>query len=487
MYTDNNILRKLENSLDENLKLIKEISDNSSDLLINEFIIAGTKCTLICCEGMHSTNTISELILNPITNTPLADNSSPQEIAQYVNDKMLLSTDRSKAENFKDLFRFINSGFAALLIDGVDFSLVFGVQGYAAKSISEPSGENNILGSQEGFTEVIRTNMSLIRRRMKSPVLKFHLFVKGDVSQTDLCLCWLTDRVPKKLIKKIFKSINSANLESILSSGYVQPFIENRRGNIFDTVSTTERPDVLCSKLIEGRVALLIDGSPFALVIPKLFCESFQTLDDYNFKPYYAFFLRAIKYFAFWISMLLPSIYVSIVLFNPEFLNPELLLILADSEMSAPFPLGVEAAGVFIIYEIIREAGLRLPKAVGGSVSIVAGLIVGDAAVNSGFISTPLLTVAAISIIAGLVVPDLNQPLSVLRLLFIIGGSLFGLFGVGIILSIVLFNLCASENYGFPFTAPVTPFYKKSMRDVLARVNFRKMQNGNFTVEEYHE
>lgn len=486
-YNSDNNSDNLGFSINYNIERIKDIAGGTSDLLFNDFEICGIKANLLCCEGMYSSNTISDLVLSPLMNINLPKDTSAEKIREHITKNILLSTDRNKTNSFEKLFRFINSGFAAILIDGLDEACVFGIQGYAVKSISSPSGENNILGSQEGFCEVIRTNMSLVRRRMKSPLLRLHLFTKGKISQTDLCLCYLSDRVPKELIKSVYESIEKADLETILSNGYIQPFIENRNGNMFDTVSTTERPDVFCAKLLEGRIGLLIDGTPFAFVIPKLFCESFQTIDDYNFRPSYTTLIRFIKYSAFWLSLLLPAVYIAVVLFSPGLLNSKLLLILAESEKNAPFPLSVETIGIFLLYEIIREAGLRLPKSVGGSVSIIAGLIVGDAAVSSGLISTPLLTISAIAILSGLVVPDLSCSLTVLRFLLIIAAALTGLFGVGIVLSAILFNLCGSENFGFPATAPLTPFYKKSMRDFITRVNFRKMQNGGFTIEEYKE
>ena len=172
---------------------------------------------------------------------------------------------------------------------------------------------------------------------MKSPQLKLELFVKGSKSQTDLCLCYMADRVPKKLIQRIKARLDTMELESILSSGYVQPFLENRRGCFFNTVGTTQRPDVLCAKLLEGRVGLLIDGTPFALVIPKLFCESFQTMDDYCYHPVYTTFIRWIKYAAFLVAVLLPSLYLAVALHHPELLNRTLLLILADAEQMLYF------------------------------------------------------------------------------------------------------------------------------------------------------
>ena len=376
---------------------------------------------------------------------------------------------------------------ARMVLDGANSALVFGIQGYDKRSVSEPSGEDNVMGAKDGFIEVVRVNMSLLRRRMKTPQLKLELFVKGSKSQTDLCLCYMADRVPKSLIAQIKARLDEMELESILSSGYLQPFLENRRGCLFDTVGTTQRPDVLCAKLLEGRVGLLIDGTPFALVIPKLFCESFQTMDDYCYRPAYATLVRWIKYAAFLVAVLLPALYVAIALHHPELLNRTLLLILADAEENAPISLTAEAIGVLLVYEIIREAGLRLPKAVGGAVSIVAGLIIGDAAVASGLISTPMLTVTAIAVIAGFVVPDLAQSITLLRLAFLLIAGFWGLFGISLLGAAVLFNLCAGESFGFPITAPIAPLYKKGFRDTLTRVSFRKMQSGSFTVEEYHE
>ena len=258
-YAKERILPKLS----QNLQRIREIAHNSSDLLVNEFILSGLPAALLCCEGMLSTSTITELILRPIVEIQL-EHPTAEQIFQHIQKHQLFSTDRAEALNYRDLFRFLNSGFAVLVLDGCPKALVFGVQGYDKRSVSTPSGENNIFGAKDGFVEVVRTNMSLIRRRMKSPFLKLELGCYGDKSQTDLCICYLYDRVPQALIQKIKRQLGSMKLESILSSGYVRPFLETSRPSLFDTISTTQRPDVFCAKLLEGRVGILIDGTPFA-------------------------------------------------------------------------------------------------------------------------------------------------------------------------------------------------------------------------------
>lgn len=472
-------------SLEDNLAHIRQMSGGSSDILVNRVSVGGIPCALLGCEGMISSSLIVEQIIHPLIY--MQEMPSSDALFRHIERELLLGFERIVVRSYGDLFRTLYSGFVLLIAEGQNRIFAFGAQGFERRGVGEPSGEANVLGSQDGFVETVRTNMSLLRRRLKSPDFTMELSVVGSVSRTDVCLCYFSDRVPPQLLRKIKNALQNTQLETVLSTGYIQPFVENRRGNLFDSVSLTERPDVLCAKLLEGRVGILVDGTPHALVIPKLFVESFQTVDDYNFKPYYATLIRWLKYFAFLIALLLPALYIAVSVHHPEMLNSTLLQILSDAEQNAPLSLTAEAVGVLLMYEIIREAGLRLPKAVGGAVSLVGGLIIGDAAVASGLISTPMLTMAAISVTAGYVVPDLNQAVTILRLLFVLAGGLWGLFGVALLGTAALFNICATENYGFPATAPLSPLHPRGLRDVLTRVNFRKMRSGGFTVEEYYE
>lgn len=474
---------KLSYSLEHNLKQLKELSSNSSDLLITNVNLNGIDCALVCTEGMLSTQTITNLVLVPLSNLNFGQVTSKILIDNIYQHK-LLSTETKKVTELGSFFRMTNSGFAILIADGYNVALAFGVQGYNTRGISEPSSEQNIMGSHEGFVEPIRVNMSLIRRRIKSPMLTFEMFVRGTKSYTDICLCYMVDRVSKELLNKIKNSFKNIDLETILLSGYVQPFLESPKARIFDSVGYTERPDVLCSKLLEGRVAILIDGTPFVLIVPKLFNDSFQTLDDYNGKPFYATFIRWLKYLAFILAITLPSFYVAISIHSPELLNRELLIILAQAEQNAPFSILMECFVVLLVYEIIKEAGLRLPKAIGGAVSIVAGLIIGDCAVSSGFISNPLLVISAVAVVCGFTIPDLSRQISVLRLCYLLAGGIFGLYGISLISIVVIFNICDTQDYGFPFTYPLTPFDKDCMRDIVTRISFRKMQSGGFTINK---
>ena len=472
-------------ALDDSIGEIERISGGSSDVLINRFVTGGIHCALLCCEGMVSASVIAELIFEPITGIP--EQYSAKELFHYINEELLLSSDRTEVQDYDKLFSLLYSGFAVLLAEGMTRGLAFGVQGFASRGVQEPSGEGNIMGAHEGFTETVRVNMSQVRRRLKSPELVMELLIKGSKSNTDICLCYMKDRVPEALIERIRSSLDGIKLETVLTTGYIRPFVESGRFEIFDSAGTTERPDVLCSKLIEGRAALLVDGVPYAIIVPRLFCESFQTLDDYAFKPYYAVFIRWLKYAAFIAAVLLPSFYAAIVMYHPELLNSTLFMLLVAAEKKAPLSIASESFFVLIMYEMIREAGVRLPKPTGGAVSIISGLIIGDAAVNSGLVSTPLLTMTALSVLGGLVVPELNPQITVLRFAFLAAGGILGLFGISLLACAVLVNICATEDYGFPYTAPLSPFRRSGMGDTAVRSGMKKMQSRGFTVEEYHE
>lgn len=485
MNSQNYKKKSIVKSLQENIRNIQKIVSQSSDLLINPFLIDDINCCLICYEGMISTQVITNLILRPLTNLHIKESATSDDIFNHVHDRMLMTIDRGLCTEYGDLIRRLMSGFAILLIDGCNTAFAFGVQGFITRGITEPPSEGNIRGAHEGFVEIVRSNMSLVRRRVKSPMLKFELFPVTGTSNVDVVLAYMTDRVPLKLVKKIRQQLENLPLESVLGSGYIEPFLDTNK-SIFSGVSATERPDVFCAKLIEGRIGLLIDGTPFALVLPSLFIENFQTLDDYNFRPFYTFLIRWIRYFAFFLAIFLPAVYVTMVTFHPELFNHTLLVTLAAAEQTAPLPLATEAFIVLIFYEIIREAGVRLPKNVGGAVSIVGGLIIGDAAVSAGIISNPLLLTCAISVTASFVIPNLNQQITMLRFIAVAAGGIGGIYGISLLAAIMLVNICALENHGAPVMSPISPFTPKAMRDVLTRIGFKRMSRGNATVEKLH-
>lgn len=474
---------QLTASLAQNLEIIAHMTGGSDDTVISRLTVCGIPCALLSCEGMCSSAGIAEQIAEPLHQLR-GEFPDGAALTAYLRRCRLLAADSAAAEDTDSLLHYLHSGFAVLLADGAASASVFGLQGYASRGISEPSGELNVYGAKEGFTEPIRTNMSLIRRRMKSPLLCFSMLTAGTVTQTDLCIVYLRDRVPEQLISEIRGMLGDLPLESILSAGYVRPFLEGSDLRLIHSIGTTERPDVFCAKLLEGRTGILIDGTPFALVIPQLFCETFQTLDDYNYPPAYATLLRWIKYAAALTALLLPAAYLAAALYHPELLHETLLRVLTDSEQNTPFSLGAEMLGILFLFEIVREAGLRLPKAVGGAVGMIGGLLIGDAAVQSGLISTPVLTAAALSATAGFVIPEHHAALTVLRPAFILAAAAAGIPGIALLGAALVHHICGTEVFGYPVSAPIAPLHPKRLRDIFARIGFRRLSQGNFRVSE---
>lgn len=470
--------------LNETLISLRTRFQNSSDLMVREITLGGVKTALILAEGLVSQQTLSEILLEPLLTHRFPRNAGVEAVRNFVENQSILAADMLPVYTYNELFRFIMSGFVVILIDGAPRGTACGIQGYSFRSVSEPTAEVNELGSKEGFTEPIRVNMSLVRRRIKSPLLKFELFPVGKISRTDICLIYMTDRVSAKLLRDVRRKINGIDLDVVLTSGYLQPFLTGRPWSLFSDVGSTERPDVLAAKVQEGRIAVLIDGTPFALIIPYLFTENFQTLDDYAHSAFYASFIRIIRYFSFITSILLPGAYVAISTFHPELLPQALLFNIAAAEDTTPFPIGIEALIIHLLYEIMREAGLRLPRPVGHAVSIVGALVIGDAAVTAGLIGAPMVMIVATTAIASFVVPSLHEPVSVLRFAYILVGMSLGLYGITLLSLLLLVNICTLENFGQPYTAPVAPFSSFAMRDTFIRLSFRTLQKHTATLQE---
>ncbi|MBR5486163.1 MAG: spore germination protein [Oscillospiraceae bacterium] len=473
----------LYSELEKNILKIRQLFGNSSDFLDRQIEICGTKAALIMCEGMVSSQVYSEMLAEPLTNLKLEKNGA-EALAEWIRSRSILAAEQREFSTFNELFRYIMSGFVVILIDGINYGTACGLQGFQYRSVSEPSSEMNLRGSREAFAEPIRINQSLIRRRIKSPTLRFELFPIGQKSQTDISLIYLSDRVSPKLLREVKYRLSKVTPDVILNAGYIQPFLEERPFSFFSEINVTERPDTLCAKINEGRIGILVDGTPFALIVPYFFSENFQSMDDYAYHPFYAAFIRCLKYLSFIISIMLPGIYVAVATFHPELLPSALMFNIAVSEETAPFPLIAEALIIHLIYEIMREAGLRLPKGIGHAVGIVGGLVIGDAAVTSGLIGAPMVMVVALTAISSFVIPTLYETVAILKFLFILIGGSLGLFGISLGFAAVLMNICSVNYFGIPYSAPISPFSAAAMRDVIYRESWKNLGKKVFRVQD---
>ena len=474
---------RLNRDLMENMVKVRALSQNSTDLLERQIEVSGVPVAILMCEGMVNLQLFTQILVRPLTELSL-ENADGEAVARWVSRETVLSGDQKEFFTYDELFSFLMAGFVVLLIDGVDRGIACGMQGYSFRSVSEPSTEMNITGSREGFVEPIRVNQTMIRRRLRSPSLKFEMYPIGEKSRTDICLVYLTDTADPRMVEEVKRRLGKLSSDILLSQGYLRPYLEGQPLSPFSSVGTTERPDTLCAKINEGRIGILVDGTPFALVVPYLFEEHFQSMDDFSYRPYYGSFIRLLKYFAFLLSIFLPGGYVAITSFSPEMLPDTLLFNIAASEQQTPFSMMTEALVIHLIYEIMREAGLRLPRPVGHAVSIIGALVIGDAAVKAGIIGSSMVMVVALTALSSFVVPSLYEPAAILKFVFILVGGTWGLFGISVGFVLLLTNLCALESLGVPVMAPLSPCAPADLRDGLWRTGWKKLGSFRLRIQD---
>lgn len=453
----------------------------SADLTIRRLNICGHEAAVVTLEGMIDRHMMADAVILPITS--ITGSYTPQALLDHIRDDVLGYADMLQVCTMEELINLVASGFGAVLVDGAPYAVLGGLQAFMIRGVSEPSTEVTVRGSREGFTEAIRVNISMIRRRLKTPDLTFEMMSVGKTSNTAVCMCYMRSRVSPRLLRDIRERLASIPLDVVLESGYIQPFLENRHLSLFSGVDVTERPDTLCGKITEGRIGVLVDGTPFVLVIPYLFVEHFQSMDDYALNPYYATFLRLIKYVSFFVSMLLPGIYVAVGTYHPEMFPPVLLLSFLNANQATPFPLMVEALLIHFLFEIMREAGLRFPKSVGHAVSIVGALVIGESAVRAGLVGAPMVIIVAMTAMSSFVIPSLYGAMAILRFAFILLGGSLGLYGVMLGTCLFICSVCAMNIQSIPYMAPLSPFSPKDMMDVLIRADWRKLWKQKFRVQ----
>ncbi len=469
--------------VEDNIIYFRQKLGESFDILYKYSEINGRKAVFVMDDGMCSNMLVVEQILKPIftaKNLP----SQPDKMLNEIRDNVVAGIDQTETRDLDEAIKNVLSGLVIMFLDGVGYCECFGVQDFPKRSVEDAKSEVEERGSHEAFVESFKDNIALLRRRIRSPVLKCETLEVGATSRTRVCVCYMSDRAKSETVKQVKQKLRGADLDTVFGSGYLRPFLEDRPVSLFTGTGTTERPDVACAEMAEGRVVIVIDGTPFAIIVPYLFCESFQTMDDYNYRPFYALFLRFIKYFSFFVAVFLPGLYVAMCTFHQEILPVSMLYDMAIQESMTPFPVMIETIFIHLVYEMVREAGLRMPKAVGHAVSIVGALVIGDAAVTAGLIAAPMLIVVAFSAITSFVVSHLYQPVAFLRFAFIIIGGLFGFYGIEIGFAVLLVNMCAVNPFGVPFLSPFAPFSLGAMRDTFFRVGWRTLGRKNLEIQK---
>lgn len=464
----------------ENGRLIKEAFIGSFDIKTKKGYCAG-KCVVFAnCDGLTNTQKMSDNAIRPMLSFKgELPEDSPLD---FIGDRLLCGTEQKREKSLDNAVKEILRGSVIIFVEGQKECIIFGVQSIPERSLQEPDNEVQEFGSREGFTENIKTNLTLVRKRLCTTNFKIEPYEVGKTGKTRIILCYMKDRVNPDTLKEVQKRINSIELDTVLSSGYLRKALDTKSRSFFTMVGYTQRPDTFAAKVCEGKIGIIVDGTPFALVIPKLFIENFQALDDYINRPFFATFMRTVRILAFLISIFLPGVFVAIGLFHQEIIPDDMLYNIVLMESNTLFTLTLEALIIHFVYEIVREAGLRMPKNIGHAVSIVGALVIGDAAVTAGLIGAPMLIVVALTAICSLVSSEMYQPIAVLRIIFIIVGGYSGLYGIMIGAAALLISLAAMTDYGVPFLAPATPYNKSLWRDSVYRASMEKLGKKVFDI-----
>lgn len=470
-------------NLQMNISYLKSEFGDSFDILYKEIKVGNADICFVMADGMCENLLVVEQVVKPI----ISEKRLPlrkEKLLDFISKNVVAGIDQQRAETLQDAIANVLSGLVVLFVDGVNYSECFGVQGFPKRSIDDAIAEVEEIGSHEAFTESFKDNITLLRRRIRSPVLKCEIVECGKTSKTRICVCYMSDRAKPETVNDIKTKIKKAKLDTVLGSGYLRPFLDSKRFSFFSALGTTERPDVACAEMAEGRVLIITDGTPFAIIAPYLFSENFQTMDDYNYRPFYATLIRTLKFVSFFIGIFLPGIYIAICTFHQEVIPVSMLYDMAIQESITPFPVMLETVFIHFIYEIVREAGLRMPKSIGQTVGIVGAIVIGEAAVSAGLVAAPLLIVVGLSAITSFVVPHLYQPIAFLRFAFMVIGGIFGFYGIVVGASVLLVNMCAANPYGVPLLSPIAPFSLGAMRDNFFRMSWKKLGKRELKIDK---
>ena len=393
------------------------------------------------------------------------------DVFKLVQDSILSMADVKAINTLQDLIHHVSSGDTVLLIDGYSTGLVAGTRSWQGRPVQTPENEVVVRGPKEGFTETLRFNTALLRRRIKSSNFKIESFVLGRITKTDVVLCYIDGIASDKLVAEVKTRLGKIDIDGVLDSGYLEEFLEDNHYTIFSQMEYTEKPDRVCGHLLEGQVCIIVDGSPIALIAPTSFPRFLIASEDYYERYIPSSIFRIMRFAAFLVALLLPSLFVAAITYHQEMIPPPLYITIASTREGVPFPAFVEALILEMTFEMLREAGLRLPRAIGPAISIVGALIIGDAAVKAGLVSTPMVVVVAFTGIASFITPSYNAGIVIrmARFGFLIAAGFLGLFGIMIALLLMLIHMASLNSFGLPYLSPVAPFNLGEMGDILVR------------------
>ncbi|MED3330333.1 spore germination protein [Bacillus thuringiensis] len=460
MYTKDNkssvtvvgIDEKLTACLHTNIKRLQQVFGNNPYLITRSFMLCGEISTvLIYLDGLADRTTIQEFILqdNLHKNDSLPA-SHTAEFISFVQKRIVTVGNTNKTSNLQEIVNALFTGNTILFFENQHVACITSTKGGVERSITEPTSQNVVRGPRDGFTESLQTNVSLILRRIKTPHLHVKKIIIGTDTHTEVGVLYHNQKVDFKIVNDIFQRLHDVQVNGILESSQVEPFLLDPGYSPFPTVYYTERPDIIAAGILEGRVAIIIDGSPFVLLVPSLLQHFLHANEDAYQSIYFSIFIRLLRYFSFFCSMLLPGTFIAITCFHQELIPLPLFVNLVHQRYGAPFPPMIEMLLMEITFELLREAGLRLPRAVGNTISIVGALVIGESAVQAGIVSPATIIIVAGTAIMSFILPVYSMSFitRLLRFGFLFLAGLTGIYGLVLGIFILLAHLCSVRSFG---------------------------------------
>ncbi len=471
--------KSLKKSLSENIKLLKQLLGEPADLIIREFELgekAEGKLALIFIDGLTNGTYIHDFILKglmiEISHSDVYKNiNNNSNLLNILKKYSIPISDIKEVSDYKLLCEKLLSGDSILLYDGSEMGLILETKGWQDRGVTEPSSETVIRGARDSFNETLRTNTALVRRRIIDVNLRVISRNIGTVTKTAVEIMYIEGIANEKIVQDVVERIEKINIDGVLESGYLEELLIDEHYSLFPTMYSTERPDTVAGNLLEGRIAILTDGTPFVLLVPVVFVQFFQSVEDYYQRSIFASFLRIIRYISFFLALLTPSIYIAVTTFHLEMIPTPLIINISAQRENVPFPAIIEVIIMELTFEVLREAGVRMPRAIGSAISIVGALVIGEAAVNAGIVSNFMVIIVSVTAISSLITPEYNfsNPIRLLRFAFIILGATFGLFGISVGLMFLAVHLCGLRSFGVPYMYPFAPFNWQGLKDAFIR------------------
>lgn len=473
--TNSDKIENIYSQIDANLKYIKTKYNTliNSDIITREFTLnTGSKqykAFILYIDGMVDSQILNDFVLKPLmlknkfcnneTSKIIVQKEKKSNIANFIQDCLIPQNNIKQQSSFKDIFSGVNSGNCALFVDTLSVGFDIDVKGFKQRSISKPENEIVIKGPHEAFVENIRTNTTLLRRFTNNENLIIENTKVGKITQTNCAICYIKDIANDALVSETKYRLNNLEIDSLLSAGELEQLLTDTNSLGVPKILVSERPDYAVKSLLQGRVIILINGSPYALILPAILIDFLTSPEDTNLKPQFANFLKVVRIISSFFALLLPGLYIAITNFHREIIPTELLFSILSSRQSVPFPIIVEILIMEISFEIIREAGLRVPSPIGPTLGIVGALVLGQAAVSAAIVSPILIIIVAITGMSSFAIPDFTFSfhLRFFRFVFILLGFLAGFLGIGMGLFIYISSLCDLETFGVSYTIPYAP------------------------------